>query len=72
MFRRRPITTPHTRTGLQMRWGHSLAGACLCYVLRDAFALFYKHRKVQVKKNRRVRNVARKSVGGAAAERTTV
>ncbi|KAK1831797.1 hypothetical protein QBC39DRAFT_79972 [Podospora conica] len=57
-FRRRSLMPA---TGLlQMRWGRSLAGACLYYVLRDAFSLFYKYRKVQVKSSRRVKNVERK------------
>ncbi|KAK5660433.1 hypothetical protein OQA88_12977 [Cercophora sp. LCS_1] len=48
------------QTGLlQARWGRSLVGACLYFVLRDAFALYYKYRKVQVKQARRVRNVDR-------------
>jgi len=57
---RRPTLMPATGL-LQMRWGRSLLGACLYYVLRDAFSLFYKYRKVQVKINRRVKNVKRKA-----------
>lgn len=57
---RRPTLGPVTGL-LQMRWGRSLVGACLYYVLRDAFSLFYKYRKVQVKTHRRVKNVKRKA-----------
>lgn len=57
---RRPAMLPVTGL-LQMRWGRSLVGACLYYVLRDAFSLFYKYRKVQVKTHRRVKNVKRKA-----------
>lgn len=57
---RRPTVQPATGL-LQMRWGRSLVGACLYYVLRDAFSLFYKYRKVQVKTHRRVKNVKRKA-----------
>ncbi|KAK0718068.1 hypothetical protein B0T26DRAFT_619235, partial [Lasiosphaeria miniovina] len=49
------LTSP---TGLlQQPWGRSLVGGCLFVVLRDAFALYVKYRRVQVKLNRKVRNV---------------
>ncbi|KAK0641508.1 hypothetical protein B0T16DRAFT_496201 [Cercophora newfieldiana] len=54
--RRRPATGL-----LQYRWGRSLVGACLFFVLRDAFALYYKYRRVQVKLGRKVRNVEKKA-----------
>ena len=45
---------------LQERWGRSLAGGCLYTVLKDAFVLYAKYRRVQVKRNRKVRNVERR------------
>lgn len=51
---------------LQYRWGRSLVGACLFFVLRDAFALYYKYRRVQVKLHRKVRNVEKKAAAVAA------
>lgn len=45
---------------LQERWGRSLAGGCLYVVLKDAFVLYAKYRRVQVKQNRKVRNVERR------------
>lgn len=59
------LTSP---TGLlQQPWGRSLVGGCLFVVLRDAFALYVKYRRVQVKLNRKVRNVEKKTraVSGA-------
>ncbi len=54
----RPPGYRHPFTGLlQQRWGRSLVGGCLFVVLRDAFALYLKYRRVQVKQHRRVRNV---------------
>jgi len=46
---------------LQYRWGRSLVGACLFFVLRDAFTLYYKYRRVQVKLHRKIRNVEKKA-----------
>ncbi|KAK4454431.1 hypothetical protein QBC34DRAFT_433999 [Podospora aff. communis PSN243] len=51
---------------LQYRWGRSLVGACLFFVLRDAFALYYKYRRVQVKLKRKVHNVERRNDRGTA------
>lgn len=48
---------------LQERWGRSLVGGCLFVVLRDAVTLYTKYRRVQVKANRRVRNVERRVSG---------
>jgi hypothetical protein len=45
---------------LQQRWGRSLAGGCLFVVLRDAFALYTKYRRVQVRTKRKIKNVDRK------------
>ncbi|KAK1759250.1 hypothetical protein QBC47DRAFT_371380 [Echria macrotheca] len=41
---------------LQMRWGRSLAGACLFFVLRDVSVLVWKWRRVKVKQGRRIRD----------------
>lgn len=41
---------------LQHTWGRSLVGTCLFVVLRDAMSLYLKYRRVQVIKNRTVRN----------------
>jgi len=60
------VTPPRFRrpaTGiLQEQWGRSLVGGCLFVVLKDAFALYTKYRRVQVKAHRRVKNV--KKPGG--------
>ncbi|KAK0742143.1 hypothetical protein B0T21DRAFT_360692 [Apiosordaria backusii] len=45
---------------LQHQWGRSLVGGCLYVVLRDAWSLYVKWRRVQVKQNRRVKNVERR------------
>ena len=51
-----------TPTGLlQEHWGRSLAGGCLFVVLRDAFALYTKYRRVQARAKRRVKNVDRRA-----------
>ncbi|KAK4227167.1 E3 ubiquitin-protein ligase MARCH5 [Podospora fimiseda] len=42
---------------LQERWGRNFAGGCLFIVLKDAVSLYLKYRRVQVKLNRKVRNV---------------
>ncbi|KAK3936754.1 hypothetical protein QBC46DRAFT_452477 [Diplogelasinospora grovesii] len=57
---------------LQQRWGRSLIGGCLFVVLKDAFTLYTKYRRVQVKRNRKVRNVPKRTAevgngGGVAA-----
>jgi hypothetical protein len=60
---RRWVTRPAwgRPTGLlQERWGRSLAGGCLYVVLKDAFVLYAKYRRVQVKQNRKVRNVEKR------------
>ncbi|KAK4655530.1 hypothetical protein QC762_303150 [Podospora pseudocomata] len=48
---------------LQHQWGRSLVGGCLYVVLRDAWTLYVKWRRVQVKQNRRVKNVERRAAG---------
>jgi hypothetical protein len=68
----RPPTYRRPATGLlQYRWGRSLVGACLFFVLRDAFALYYKYRRVQVKLARKVHNVERKNGPGSVAGQAT-
>ncbi len=52
---------PYRRQGLlQERWGRSLVGGCLFVVFRDAFTLYTKYRRVEVKKHRKIKNVQRK------------
>jgi len=56
---------PSRRPGLlQERWGRSLVGGCLFIVLKDAFNLYGKYRRVEVKSRRKVRNVERRRGGG--------
>ncbi|KAL1855700.1 hypothetical protein VTK73DRAFT_8520 [Phialemonium thermophilum] len=60
---RRLVTRPSfgRPTGLlQERWGRSLAGGCLYVVLKDAFLLYAKYRRVYVKQHRKIRNVERR------------
>lgn len=57
------VTRPHPRviTGLlQEQWGRSLIGGMVFVVARDMLNLYTKHRRVQVRKHRRVRNVPRR------------
>lgn len=56
------ITRTHPRaTGLlQEQWGRSLVGGMVFIVARDAVNLYTKHRRVEVRKHRRVRNVPRR------------
>ncbi|VBB76930.1 Putative protein of unknown function [Podospora comata] len=67
--RRRTIPTAAGTGGvfapsiLQHQWGRSLVGGCLYVVLRDAWTLYVKWRRVQVKQNRRVKNVERRAAG---------
>ncbi|KAK3687470.1 hypothetical protein B0T22DRAFT_534866 [Podospora appendiculata] len=49
---------------LQQQWGRSLVGGCLFVVLKDAFTLYAKYRRVQVKQHRKVRNVEKKARRG--------
>ncbi|KAK3906626.1 hypothetical protein C8A05DRAFT_29479 [Staphylotrichum tortipilum] len=64
------LTTPpegRPPTGLlQKRWGRSLVGGCLFTVLRDAFALYTKYKRVQVKLKRKIKNVEKKVGRGTA------
>lgn len=50
---------------LQHRWGRSLVGGCLFVVLKDAFVLYAKQRRADAKRNRKVKEVAKISRGGA-------
>ncbi|POS79080.1 hypothetical protein DHEL01_v202536 [Diaporthe helianthi] len=57
------IMRTHTRAGtglLQEQWGRSLVGGMVFVVARDAVNLYTKHRRVEVRKHRRVRNVPRR------------
>ncbi|ROW14008.1 hypothetical protein VPNG_04159 [Cytospora leucostoma] len=57
------VTRPHPRlvTGiLQEQWGRSLVGGVVFVVARDMVNLYTKHRRVQVRKHRRVRNVPKR------------
>lgn len=57
------VARPHPRvvTGiLQEQWGRSLVGGVVFVVARDVVNLYTKHRRVQVRKHRRVRNVPRR------------
>ncbi|KUI55887.1 E3 ubiquitin-protein ligase MARCH5 [Cytospora mali] len=57
------LARPHPRvvTGLlQEQWGRSLIGGMVFVVARDMLNLYTKHRRVQVRKHRRVRNVPRR------------
>lgn len=52
---------PRAVTGLlQEQWGRSLIGGMVFVVARDMVNLYTKHRRVQVRKHRRVRNVPRR------------
>jgi hypothetical protein len=54
------VARRHPAAGLlQEQWGRSLVGGCLFVVLRDAFALYAKYRRVQVRARRRIKNVER-------------
>jgi hypothetical protein len=57
------VMRPHPRvvTGLlQEQWGRSLIGGMVFVVARDMVNLYTKHRRVQIRKHRRVRNVPRR------------
>lgn len=61
-----PRSWGRTPTGLlQQQWGRSLVGGCVYVVLRDAFKLYAKYRQVQVKNNRKIKNVPRRTVGAS-------
>lgn len=45
---------------LQEQWGRSLVGGALFIVARDMVNLYTKHRRVEVRKHRKVRNVPRR------------
>lgn len=45
---------------LQEQWGRSLVGGAVFIVARDILNLYTKHRRVKVRKQRRVRNVPRR------------
>lgn len=68
------VTRQHPRmvTGLlQEQWGRSLVGGAVFIVARDMVNLYTKHRRVEVRKHRRVRNVPRrKGKGGGSSSRS--
>jgi len=64
-------TKNHRESLLQYRWGRSLVGGCLFIVLKDAFYLLVKYRKVQARLNRHVRPVVPNITSAAAAAATT-
>lgn len=65
------VTRPNSRivTGLlQEQWGRSLVGGAVFIVARDMVNLYSKHRQVEVRKHRRVRNVPRRKVKGPSTQ----
>ncbi|KAI0484860.1 hypothetical protein GGR56DRAFT_47349 [Xylariaceae sp. FL0804] len=61
-FVTKPASAPSTGL-LQERWGRSLIGGCLFVVMKDAFFLYVKYRKVMNRSHRRIRNVDRRNRG---------
>lgn len=65
------VTRPNPRvvTGLlQEQWGRSLVGGAVFIVARDMANLYTKHRQVEVRKHRRVRNVPRRKEKGLSSQ----
>lgn len=60
----RAYTTRPATGLLQEQWGRSLVGGALFIVARDMVNLYTKHRRVEIRKHRRVRNVPRRVGGG--------
>jgi len=56
---------------LQNRWGRSLVGGCLFVVLKDVFVLYAKQRRADAKKNRKIKEVPKRSRGGASITTST-
>ncbi|KAI0838847.1 hypothetical protein F5Y06DRAFT_286824 [Hypoxylon sp. FL0890] len=54
-FVTRPASGPNTGI-LQERWGRSLVGGCLFVVLKDAFFLWVKYRRMMNRSSRRIKN----------------
>ncbi|XDG10343.1 hypothetical protein ABKA04_009958 [Annulohypoxylon sp. FPYF3050] len=54
-FTTRPLLGPNTGI-LQERWGRSLVGGCLFVVLKDAFFLWVKYRRMMNRASRRIKN----------------
>ncbi|KAI1453472.1 hypothetical protein F4805DRAFT_366544 [Annulohypoxylon moriforme] len=54
-FTNRPLLGPNTGI-LQERWGRSLVGGCLFVVLKDAFFLWVKYRRMMNRASRRIKN----------------
>lgn len=67
------VTKPYSRvvTGiLQEQWGRSLVGGAMYVVARDMVKLYTMHRRVEVRKRRRVRNVPRRKAKGLSRQNT--
>ncbi|CAN8102097.1 unnamed protein product [Discula destructiva] len=67
------VTRPHSRavTGLlQEQWGRSIVGGAMYIVARDMVNLYTKHRRVEVRKQRRVKNVPRRKAKGLTRQNT--
>lgn len=60
----RAYTTRPATGLLQEQWGRSLVGGALFIVARDMVNLYTKHRRVEIRKHRRVRNVPRRVGSG--------
>ncbi|KAI0000606.1 hypothetical protein F4779DRAFT_604689 [Xylariaceae sp. FL0662B] len=61
-FVTRPAFGPSTGL-LQERWGRSLVGGCLFVVLKDAFFLYVKYRKMMNRSSRRIKNAENRPPG---------
>ncbi|KAI0904799.1 hypothetical protein F4823DRAFT_567368 [Ustulina deusta] len=60
-FVSRPLTGPATGL-LQERWGRSFIGGCLFVVLKDAFFLYVKYKKMMNRPYRRIKNSDRRNI----------
>ncbi|OTA57670.1 hypothetical protein K449DRAFT_132848 [Hypoxylon sp. EC38] len=60
-FVTRPATGPNTGI-LQERWGRSLVGGCLFVVLKDAFFLWVKYRRLMNRSSRRIKNAENRNL----------
>jgi len=60
-FVTKPLSGPPTGL-LQERWGRSLIGGCLFVVLKDAFFLYVKYKKMMNHPYRRIKNSDRRNV----------
>lgn len=60
-FVTRPASGPNTGI-LQERWGRSLVGGCLFVVLKDAFFLWVKYRRLMNRSSRRIKNAENRNL----------